>query len=727
MITLRFQFSATALAVVVFSNTQGAGSQRLPDEIVVSGFRSTTNFELDSSASVLDAQTIEQSAVENFEELVHLIPNMSLSGEGSRARYFQIRGVGEREQYEGAPNPSVGYIIDDIDLSGIGGISSTFDLQQIDVLRGPQSARYGSSALAGIVYVQSALPGDEFSSELELGGGSDDMWSVGAAVDGPMTDKLGGRLSVHYYEDDGFRDNDFLGQDDTNGREELTVRGKLSFDFADAWNVLWSGLYADYDNGYDAWSLANDDTVLSDEPGEDSQETSASSLKFTGPLNAAVDFVSITSVARSEIVFAYDADWANADTFLPGFQVAYSSDNPRERDTVSQEFRLVSGPEGKLFGDTTDWVVGLYLQRLEEDNELTNPGDYVDGSVFCPAPGSCPSVRAVTSEHEADTIALFAGTESALSDKLGLSVGLRVERWDADYTDTWLDTGIFNPGTVAGTYEFSPDENMTGGHVALNYDWSDELRGYVRIARGFKAGGFNPSLNAMADNGVPGQYGAEFVAYDPEYLWNYELGLKSLWLDGSLGADISIFYMDRRDAQLSQSDQLAGDPAAFIFVTYNGDAKSKGVEASLTWQATEVLQVYGSVGLLRTEIDDWDIRPMVEGRELAHAPDYTLNIGAAWEGPAGWSARADINSVGDYYFDISHDQKSGSYRVVNLRVTKEWDNWAVSLWGRNIFDEDYATRGFYFVNEPPYDPADTRLYTRFGDPRQAGFTVRYSY
>jgi len=139
-----------------------------PEVIVVSGFRPVDLLELDTSTTVLDDTTIEQAAVSNFEELIPLVPNMFLSGEGSRARYLQIRGVGEREQYEGAPNPSVGYIVDDIDLSGIGGINTTFDLDQVDVLHGPQSARYGSSALAGIVYAQSAMPDEEFASLVEL-------------------------------------------------------------------------------------------------------------------------------------------------------------------------------------------------------------------------------------------------------------------------------------------------------------------------------------------------------------------------------------------------------------------------------------------------------------------------------------------------------------------------------------------------------------------------------
>ena len=114
--------------------------------------------DLPSSVTVLDAEFIEQAAVQHFEELVNIVPNLNWSGDGHRARYFQIRGVGELEQYQGAPNPSVGFLIDDIDFSGIGTIATLFDMQSIEVLRGPQGSRYGANALGGLIYMRSTEP-----------------------------------------------------------------------------------------------------------------------------------------------------------------------------------------------------------------------------------------------------------------------------------------------------------------------------------------------------------------------------------------------------------------------------------------------------------------------------------------------------------------------------------------------------------------------------------------
>ena len=701
------------------------------EEIIVSGYRSTSPLELNASLTLFDSETIRISTVEHFEELVQMIPNMNLSGEGSRARYFQLRGVGEREQYEGAPNPSVGYIIDDIDLSGIGGVASLYDVQQIEILRGPQSARYGSSALAGVIYMRSTPPAEQTSMNVEITAGNDGLFSFGAAVGGRLSDHSSGRLSLHHFESNGFRDNNYLDRDDTNGRDELTARGKLHWSFADDWNALLTGMYTDFDNGYDAWTVRNDDITHSDKPGRDSQKTRAGSMRLKGPLNDHVDLVSITGLADSDILFSYDGDWGNDDFWQQYGNYIYDYEyiNPRERSSLNQEFRLLSSPEGRLFNDSTNWVMGVFIQRLKEDNQISSTGIYDDSSEenYCPP---CLTDRQISSEYEADTLALFGSLDSRLGEKLGLSVGLRYERWDASYDDEWQDLNYpDNPpgGNSCSQFDCEPSENMWGGHLALSYDWRENLRSYARIARGFKAGGFNPSLAALQGVAV---LDPEFIPYRPEYLWNYEVGLKGLWLEGSLSGDLALFYMDRNDAQLSQSSQqVPFDPNSFVFVTYNGDVGVYGLEASAYWQINEAWQLHGSLGLLDTKIRESEktlaVSPNAVNRDLAHAPPYTMNIGTTYTAPGGWFARLDINAIDAYYFDISHNRQSDAYRLVNLRVGKQWGAWALSAWTRNLFGEDYATRGFYFGNEPPL--FENTLYTRFGEPRTYGITLSYDY
>jgi outer membrane receptor protein involved in Fe transport len=150
--------SGTILASLLLCFSAAAQAQAIEEIVVTADFRERSASEIPASVTTFDAEAVAQLAVQHFEELINVVPNLNWSGDGHRARYLQIRGVGELEQYQGAPNPSVGFLIDDIDFSGIGTIATTFDIDRIEVLRGPQGTRYGANALAGLVYVQSALP-----------------------------------------------------------------------------------------------------------------------------------------------------------------------------------------------------------------------------------------------------------------------------------------------------------------------------------------------------------------------------------------------------------------------------------------------------------------------------------------------------------------------------------------------------------------------------------------
>ena len=249
------RFAAPAAVALAAAHLASAQSDGLEEIVVTADFRESRIEELPISVSVLDREELRATTQQHFEEAIRRVPNLNLSGEGSRARYFQLRGVGELEQYDGAPNPSIGFIVDDIDFSGLGSIATLFDIDRVEVLRGPQGTRYGANALGGLVYMRSQAPPAAFGADFEATTGSDGTYAVGAAVGGPVSETLGVRASVHSYENDGFRDNVFLSRNDTYGRDELTARGKLAWSPRDGVRVDFSGLYVDVDNGYDAWAI----------------------------------------------------------------------------------------------------------------------------------------------------------------------------------------------------------------------------------------------------------------------------------------------------------------------------------------------------------------------------------------------------------------------------------------------------------------------------------------
>lgn len=685
-------------AVVLFSIAARAPADEAIEEIVVTAdFRERPADEMPASITVLGREAIGQRAIQHFEELVFSVPNLNLSGDGHRARYFQIRGVGELEQYEGAPNPSVGFIIDDIDFSGIGTIATLFDVDQVDVLRGPQGSRYGAHALAGLIYVQSTEPSDEWSGHLQVGGGQDNALSGGVAIGGPITadGALTFRVSGHHHESDGFRDNPYLGRSDTNGRNESGARAKIAWDLPNDWRLKLTTMFSDIDDGYDAFAIDNSLTVLSDKPGRDAQRSLGASFNATWSGSDRFEFTSITSAADSDIVFGFDADWGNPDAWAP-FTYDFISANDRERRTRSQEFRLASGDDGRLFGDTTDWLVGVYVLQLDDEVTTLNQGTYAD-----PLAGYADSLDdRFSSRFEATNAAVFGQLDINIGDAGVAGFGLRFENRTTDYADSAL-------------LRLAPDERMIGGELSYRHTFEGGFAAYVTLSRGYKAGGFNL--------GVVPEGRREF---GQESMWNIEAGVKSSWLDETLMFNGAVFHSRRNDQQVRTSTQLTpNDPASFVFFTDNAaEGRMSGFEAEFRWLPADAWEFYANVGLLDAEFDDFvDPTGDLSSRDQAHAPNYTLAAGGTYRHDAGFFARLDLSARDEFYFDVSHDQKSEKQVLTNARIGYETERWTAQLWLRNAFDENYAVRGFFFENEPPDFP--TRLYVRRGDPRQLGFTV----
>ena len=670
------------------------------EEIVVTAdLRERRLSDVPASVSVLDTGQIERLAVQHFEELTAVVPNLNWSGDGHRARYFQIRGVGELEQYQGAPNPSVGLLIDDIDFSGIGSVATLFDLERIEVLRGPQGTRYGANAIGGLIYLKSAAPTDEFAGRVELSVGEDDARTLGAALGGAIGERTALRVSAQRHESDGFRDNPFLGRDDTNGREETTLRGRLRFEPSGDWQVDVAALYTDIDNGYDAFALDNSYTVLSDRPGLDAQESVGASIRVEGVDVGGNLLTSITAYADSDIAYGFDADWGNAESWAP-ITYDFISLNERQRQTLSQEFRLASGEGRRVFG--ADWLLGVYALRLEEDLSSLNQGEYFD-----PAIDFADSLDdRLSSDYDATNVAAFGQLDMPVTASTTLSLGLRFERRSADYRDS--------SGLVA-----DPDESMLGGELALTHRFESGLNAYATLARGYKAGGFNL-----------GQTPNESREFEQEGAWNVEIGLRSRALGGRLSGQLAVFASRRDDQQVRSSVQLVpGDPTTFVFFTDNAArGESYGLEADLRWSpfASLDLYLYLNLGLLDASFDRYtSATGDLSGRDQAHAPGYTFALGGRYSHHSGWFFQLDASGKDAFYFDVSHNQRSEAYELLNARAGFEADRWSLTLWARNLGDERYAVRGFFFGNEPPdFPPA---LYTRLGDARQLGITFNLEF
>ena len=665
----------------------------LEEIIVTASLRPAPASEVPASVTVLDAALLESAGLQHFADVLGLVPNLNWSGGTSRPRYFQLRGVGELEQYQGAPNPSVGFLIDDIDFSGVGMPATSFDVDQIEVLRGPQGTRYGANALAGLINVRTTDPRPERELRTELTAGEDGM--VGAALvaggaTGPAGDAPGAwRFAAQHASSDGFRRNRYLGRDDTNGRDELTLRGKLRVQPLAGWRLDFTALYADLDNGFDAFAPDNSFDTLSDRPGRDAQRARGASAKVAVDLGDS-SLLGTTAFASSDSIYSFDGDWGN-DAYWGEFApYDYFSHYTRDRGTLSQDLRLTSDATAR--DDGFGWLAGVYALRLDEDNLQR---DEFAGELLRPV---------LESEYEALNVAAYGEAEWRVAGDLVLAAGLRVERWSADYDDS----------DGAG---FSPGDTMLGGHVALSGEFGAQSGWYATVSRGYKAGGFNIGQLVPDDR----------REFEPEYLWNLEGGVRYAGADGAVSGELAVFHMWRESQQVATSFQVdPGDPLSYVFYTDNAArGRNAGLEGSIAWRVQPSLTLGGTLGLLHSEYVGYRYGNRdLDGREQAHAPGYQYSLSAEWNAGRGWMARADLSGSDAFYFDASHDQRSEPYALVNLRAGYAGARWSVHAWGRNVFDERYAVRGFYFGLEPP--DFVNELYVQRGDPRQFGVTVQWS-
>ncbi len=705
---------ASILSLTLSAGLACAAGQDVLEEVVVSAtLRQQSLVEAPVSVTVLDTATLRDAGRQHFEDVLSAVPNLSYASGTSRPRFFQIRGIGEREEWQGAPNPSVGFLIDDIDFSGMGMPATTFDVDRVEVLRGPQGLHYGANALGGLIVMRGRDPEDQFGFSTEASLGEYNSQSIGAVATGPVESlNSAWRVAVQEYRSDGYRKDVYLGRDDTMDRDELTARAKWRWHASESTTVDLTWLHADLNNGYDAWSIDNSRVSLADHPGKDAQRSDGAALRVDTSAGRLGRLTLTATLSDSNTDYSFDADWGNAQSWAP-YTYDYFDRQQRERRGRSFEARLTSEQAASAHGLT--WVAGVYGLDVDEQLDYTSQGVYID-PFFPEYSGSTD--KTLNSDYNAQNLAVYAQVEAPFSDRWGWSFGLRGEQRDADYNDRRRDAEDLT------NLDLSAKDTMWGGQATIYFDPREHMRWFATLSRGYKAGGFNL-----------GEASRVRPAFLPEYLVGLDIGMKGEWLEGRLYADVTAFYMKRTDMQVAISTQLnPGDPSSYLLYTDNASGgRNTGIESSVRWRATEQIELGGALGLLRTRYSGFrpDGVTDLSDRDQAYAPEYQASVNATWRHPLGWMARVDVTATDHYYFDVpdldadKNNYRSNAYTLAHLKAGYEAETWALYVWGRNVFDEDYYTRGFFFGNEPP-DFANKR-YTQLGEPRQFGVTFRWEF
>lgn len=689
--------SAAILPLFAASSIAYAEDGELETIVVTGDFQKESIQTLSASASLFSDHEINQRGAKFLDEMLASAANVNFTSGASRGRFVQIRGVGLRSQFVDPINPSVGLVIDGINYSGLGGSSLLFDIDQVEIYRGPQGTRFGADALAGMIQMESAAPTFDPSVKVQLGAGNYNSYEAGIAAGTGITDDTAVRASVYQRESDGYVENRYLGED-TQQQDELVSRFKLHSQLTSHLRTELNVHYIDINNGYDAFTLDNSRNSVADEPGEDNQESIAVGLAniYTG--FGWFDVSLNVSGIDSELLYSFDEDWVCNDEAQPELCAAglhewgYSSTDTYLRDRKDQAAEL------QFNGKAGDWVAGIYYQGREVDLErqytwLAQP---------------------FASNYETSNIAAYGQLATPIGPKTTLITGLRVEQYQGDYTD--------NNGFIEET-----DDVMVGGKLALEYQVIDRTMIYTSITRGYKAGGINSEALAKAkDEGLnlDADFFANHTSFAPEYLWSGEFGVKGSSLDDKFVLRLAAFYMYREDMQL-KSWQVEGQK----FTGYIDNASSGenyGLEIEGSFQATDNLLLTGSAGYLHTEINDFVAQSGLDqdGRDQAQAPKYQYAFTARYNFTPALYASIGLEGKDDYYFSDSHNSKAPSTNLVNTSFGYEGDNWSINAWARNLFDEDVPTRGFEFGNDP-LDGYTTHTYTQLGEPMVAGVTFIY--
>ncbi|CAA6693209.1 MULTISPECIES: TonB-dependent receptor [unclassified Lentimonas] len=653
-------------------------SEQLATTVVTGSLWESDLQQTTASVSVIDSEQIASSGAQHFGDIINSLPNVTWTAGSSRPQYIQIRGIGENSQFEGeTPDSSVRFMVDDLDFTGLGSVGNLFDVQQVEVLRGPQAGAFGVNAAGGVIKIVTNEPTPYWTGQVEGTVGEDSLVAGGVAVGGPVIEsdpeKLTFRLSAYQLNQDGFRHNKYLGKDDTNERDEFNTRLKLRWLANEDWQWDATAFYADTDNGYDEWSLDNTEfDTYSDQPGRDEQESFATSLRGTWTGLSSVDVTTITSYTDTDATNSYDGDWGS-----PGFYTDFLKLD-RDRDVFSQEFRFDSSEQQDALGWIDRWTVGLYYNNLDESTKsIVESGATWDV------------------DYDSESYATFGQIAHDFSEKTRLILGLRMEYYDVDVkADGDFYGSAFND-------KDDVSDTLFGGKITLEHDLTKEHMLFTSIARGYKAGGASsPNYTASTD-----------LTYDDETLWNYEAGVRSKWFDGKVVTQATAFYLYREDPQYRDS---VGSGSWYAYTTVNGDsAEHYGLEAEATWFISKNWTANAGLGLLEAEDED-------SSRDLANAPHYTFNARIDYVADNGFFANLEVVGSDEYYESNNHNEQRSSFAQFNGAVGYRYNNWTLTVWGRNLFDESYEKRVFYFDN----GNGDTR-YEDPADPQQFGVTANY--
>ena len=698
------------------------------EEVVVSARKRDERLqETPVSISVFTAKQIEEAGIQHARDYLGLTPNVHIADSQDPSNVaIQVRGIGQIRNGE-AP---VAIVVDGVILPSALNIDQELnDIQQIEVLKGPQGALYGRNAIAGAINITTKQPTNEFQAKVIAGLGNGDSRKLAANVGGALVeDQLFFRLAGSFHESDGLITNPTLGEevdfiDEQNIQARLTwlASESLTVDFRVAHNINNGG------SGYFALASVNNGqpgqpqiTTIDQQAntivpprgnllGETDRDATDFALLLDWDLTGGA-LTSITSYSDLHQIAAFPGPEYSDQTQCTSFSVPFFTHedcpdgvapnyfggeefwhNYQEYDlkTFSQEIRFTSPDENRL-----RYLFGAYYLKTERDLDTVNNFSNSESRLITeinidPTETDPFRTRNFFSElNENEAYAVFAQINYDLTDALELSLSARYDNDDRSQVDPRPDAfrtdGNFTPIPASVPRSRSDNFDSFQPKVTLKYVAHENLSYYATYAEGFRSGGFNaPGSEAIADN-----------VYDEETSKNIEVGFKSQWNDRRTTLNAALFYSEVDNLQVFNFFGSVG----LQLVTALDEVDIIGGEAEFNHYFNDNFLMYASVGLSDTEIKVSEDNPAAVGNEVPYNTKFSANLGGQYSTNVSDTLEAvfrlDLEHKGETPFHegghFSGIPIRDALTLVNARISlKSEDDWKITLWGRNLSDKEY--------------------------------------
>lgn len=655
------------------------GAEPVEEVLVIARKRSENLQEIPDSVTVHNEAAIARHGISTISDVAALTPNLSAYGNfRPNLTNISIRGLTSTQLGE----PPIAFVVDGITVPNIEFINQGLvDIEQVEVIRGPQGALYGKNAIGGAVVVSIQPPGEEtgFVVRGALGEGGDRR--INASVSGQISEGVGFRLGAFWRDFDGLIDDEFNGRE-SDYVDEIGVQGLLSVQLSGSASLDLRGRFSTGDYGLGYYENVDFGTVDSEsiEPAhnvlpKDENELTNFSAKFENQMNAG-DFLIVAGYNKSDDENFLDADFSAFppdydNFFFPGAQVSVIED-----EATTLEARFTSPSD-----QSVRWLVGAYYQDRERLNDFDILDDPI-GTTVRDRPSFANELvfEIVRDRQESQAFAVFGQANVDFSETLELTLGLRYDEEEREGLD---------PRDPASKESRTFDEWQP--KVSLAWQANDQVLLYGTFAGGFRSGGFNEVADGVTRS------------FDAETSDTFEVGFKSTLVEGVFGVNAAAFTTAQANAQFTRFNPLTFSLEQLSIE----EVDVAGFELEGWWLPTASLSINFGVGIIDNEIESFDPSAFdeppagIEGNSMPRVADWNANFSITHTTPiADWVdlvTQISGDWLGKRHFDLENTMTDDDAMYLNASIGLEADRWSLRLRGTNLTDDLEPEDVFYGI------------------------------